>query len=128
MYLPTRSASGLVLARTRLWTENLVWRQVRSLSAYSELRSSLPDEKSQDLTAKDLADATVVKGAHLMEDARLVHPALGHQEMEMGVKIDDVYYAAFIWAGVMRQKSIKVYQNAIFWPKVLTTQFILATF
>jgi hypothetical protein len=41
MYLPTRSASFLVLARTRRKTEKPVWRQERRRSAHSELRSSL---------------------------------------------------------------------------------------
>jgi len=41
MYFPTRSASGFVLARTRLWTLKPVCRQERMRSAHSGLSNSL---------------------------------------------------------------------------------------
>jgi len=41
MYFPTRSASGFVLARTRLWRLKPVCRQERMRSAHSGLSSSL---------------------------------------------------------------------------------------
>jgi len=40
--------------------------------------------------APEKANVTVIKRAHLMEGAGRIHPALGHQKMEMGMKIDAV--------------------------------------
>jgi hypothetical protein len=43
----------------------------------------LADKIGQDLTAEELRQARVVEPGNLVEAARLVHPALGHQEMEV---------------------------------------------
>jgi hypothetical protein len=48
----------------------------------------LTDQKPQNLPGEDLLQPLVVEPWDLMEDARLIHPALGHQEMEMRVEID----------------------------------------
>jgi len=48
------------------------------------------DKKSQDLPSEDLDEPAVVEGAHLLEQARLVHSSLRHEEMQMRVKIDAV--------------------------------------
>jgi hypothetical protein len=45
------------------------------------------DKKRQDLAGKELSQPGVVDPGDLMEEAGLVHSTLGHQEMEMGVKI-----------------------------------------
>ena len=50
----------------------------------------LADKIGQDLAAEDLSQPRVVDPGDLMEEARLVHSALGHQEMEVGVKIDPI--------------------------------------
>ena len=50
----------------------------------------LPDKKRQDLAGEDLRQPRVVDPWQLMEEARLVRAALGHQEMEVGVEIDPV--------------------------------------
>jgi len=44
-------------------------------------------KKREDLPGKDFGQPLVVKVAHPMEDARLLHAALGHQEMQMGWKL-----------------------------------------
>ena len=44
----------------------------------------------QDLAGEDLRQPRVVDPRNLMEDARLVHAAFGHQVMEMGVQINPV--------------------------------------
>jgi hypothetical protein len=41
------------------------------------------DEKRQDLPGEDLGRPRVVNPRNLVEDARRVHAALGHQEMEV---------------------------------------------
>jgi len=46
------------------------------------------NEKSQDLPGEELSQSCVVEARDHMEDAHLVHPALGRQEMEVGMKID----------------------------------------
>ena len=46
-----------------------------------------PDKKRRHLAGEDLRQPRVVDPRDLMEDARLVHPALRHQKMEVGVKI-----------------------------------------
>ena len=48
----------------------------------------LADKHRQNLAGKDLGETRVVDPRDLMEDARLVGPALGHQKME--VQIDPV--------------------------------------
>jgi len=45
----------------------------------------LTDKHRQDLAGKDLRQPRVVNTRNLMEDARLVGPALGHQKMEVHV-------------------------------------------
>jgi len=45
----------------------------------------LADEISEDLAAEELRQLGVVDPGDLAKDARLVHPALGHQEMEVRV-------------------------------------------
>ena len=52
MYFPTRSASGFVLARTRLWTLKPVCRQERMRSAHSGLSSSLRTRNPRTSRAK----------------------------------------------------------------------------
>ena len=48
----------------------------------------LPADKiSENLSAEELGQSRVVNPGDLMEDPGLIHSALGHQEMEMGVKI-----------------------------------------
>ena len=51
MYFPTRSASGFVLVRTRLWTLKPVCRQERMRSAHSGLRSSRPTRNAKVIVA-----------------------------------------------------------------------------
>jgi hypothetical protein len=46
----------------------------------------LVDQKSKNLPSEDLSQPRVVDPGDLMEEAGLVHPALGHQVMQMGVK------------------------------------------
>ena len=46
-----------------------------------------PEEKSQDFSSKELGQPGVVDSGNLMEHPRLVHSAIGHQKMEVGVKI-----------------------------------------
>ena len=48
------------------------------------------DEKVQHLAGEDLGETRVVDPRDLMEDARLVQAALGHQKMEVHMKIDPV--------------------------------------
>ena len=88
MYCPTRSASVFVLARTPAV-------DVKACVAPGEkpLRPCRAEEfpankKRQHLAAEDLGQARIIKGADFMESAGLVHPALGHQVMQMGMKID----------------------------------------
>jgi hypothetical protein len=45
----------------------------------------LSDKKSHDLVSEDLGQPRVVEGAEAMEDTRLVHSALGHQNLEVRV-------------------------------------------
>ena len=47
----------------------------------------LADEVGQDLAAEKLCQPRVVDSGDFMEDARLVHSALGHQEMQVRVEI-----------------------------------------
>jgi hypothetical protein len=55
MYLPTRSASSLVLALTLLWTENPKWRQLAIFSTKSSEMSSLPRRRAKTLREKNSA-------------------------------------------------------------------------
>ena len=48
------------------------------------------DEKRQGLPGEDLRQPRVVHPRDLIEDARRVHAALGHQEMEVGLEINPV--------------------------------------
>jgi len=50
----------------------------------------LADKHRQNLAAEDLGQPRVVDPRDLMENARLVGPTLGHQKMEVHVKIDPV--------------------------------------
>jgi hypothetical protein len=51
----------------------------------------LPADKiGQNLAAEELRQSRIVEPGDLMKDARLVHPALGHQEVEVGGEIDPV--------------------------------------
>jgi len=50
----------------------------------------LADKHHQDLPGEDLGEPQVVDPRDLVEDARRVHAALGHQEMEVGAKLDPV--------------------------------------
>jgi hypothetical protein len=50
----------------------------------------LADKHRQDLAGKDLGETRVVDPRDLMEDARFVGPAFGHQKMEVHVEIDPV--------------------------------------
>ncbi len=56
----------------------------------SGVEKLLADKIGKNLTGKDLSQPRVVDARDPMEEARLVHSALGHQEMETGVKIDPV--------------------------------------
>jgi hypothetical protein len=47
----------------------------------------LADKKSKNLPTEKLTQSRVVDAGDIMEEARSVHPALGHQEMEVRVKI-----------------------------------------
>ena len=55
MYLPTRSASGFILALTKLWTLKPLCRQERILSPHSGLISSFPTRNIRTSRAKILA-------------------------------------------------------------------------
>jgi len=46
----------------------------------------LADKEMQHLAGEDLLEPRVVDPGYLMEDARLVHSALGHQAVKMRVK------------------------------------------
>jgi len=48
------------------------------------------NKKRQHLAAEDLGQARIIKEAHLMEGAHRIHPALGHQKMQVRMKIDPV--------------------------------------
>ena len=48
------------------------------------------DKLNEDFAAEEFGQPRVVEPGDLMEKACLVHPALGHQEMEGGVKIHPV--------------------------------------
>ena len=48
------------------------------------------DEKWQDLPGEDLRQPAIAQAGDLMEDSHPVGPALGHQVVEVGVKIDPV--------------------------------------
>jgi hypothetical protein len=50
----------------------------------------LADKIGENLAAEELSQSRVVDPGDLMEEDRLVHPVLGHQEMEVGVKIHPV--------------------------------------
>ena len=50
----------------------------------------LADKHRQHLAGEDLGEPHVVDPRDLMEDSRLVHAALGRQEMEVHVKVDPV--------------------------------------
>jgi hypothetical protein len=47
----------------------------------------LVDKKPKNLAAENLSQPRVIDPGNLMEEARLVYSALGHQEMKVGVKI-----------------------------------------
>jgi hypothetical protein len=47
----------------------------------------LADQKRKNPSSEEFSQSRVVDPRDFMEETRLVHPALGHQEMEMGVKI-----------------------------------------
>jgi hypothetical protein len=88
--LPTPSAPVFVSTRTRLWTLKPVCRQARIRSAHSGPRSPPADEKRQDLAGEDVGQPRVVNPRDLMENSRLVHPALRHQKMQMGMEIETI--------------------------------------
>jgi hypothetical protein len=46
------------------------------------------NQEPKNLAAEELRQARVVDPGDLMEDTYLVHSALGHQEMEVGVEIN----------------------------------------
>lgn len=48
------------------------------------------DKIAKDLAGKKLSQPRIINREDLMEGARLIYPALGHQEMEVGVEIDPV--------------------------------------
>src|SRR4030042_2763087 len=48
------------------------------------------DQKSKNLAGKELGQSRIVEAWDLVEEARLVHPAFGHQKMEVRVGIDPV--------------------------------------
>jgi hypothetical protein len=50
----------------------------------------LADKHRQDLASEDLGDTRVVDPGDLMEDPRLVHPALRHEKMQVRVEIETV--------------------------------------
>ena len=50
----------------------------------------LADKHRQYLAGEDLGQPRVVQARDLMEDTRRVHSALGHQKMQVGVKIDPI--------------------------------------
>jgi len=50
----------------------------------------LPDKKRQDRSAEQLGQSRVIQAGDLMEDAAVIHSALGHQEMEVRVKVDPI--------------------------------------
>ncbi len=50
----------------------------------------MADQKSQDLPSEECGRPCVVEDAHPREGARLIHPALCHQEMRMQIKVDPV--------------------------------------
>jgi len=47
-------------------------------------------KKRQDRSAEQLGQSRVVQTGDLMEDAAVIHSALGHQEMEVRVKVDPI--------------------------------------
>jgi hypothetical protein len=50
----------------------------------------LADEKSQDLVGEKSGKTAVIERSNLIEDARLIHSALGHQEVQVRMTIDPV--------------------------------------
>jgi len=48
------------------------------------------DEETKNLAGKELSQSRVVEPGDLMEEARLVHSAVGDQEMEVRMDIDPV--------------------------------------
>jgi len=48
------------------------------------------DQKHKNLAGKELGQSRIVEAWDLVEEARLVHPAFGHQKMEVRVGIDPV--------------------------------------
>ena len=50
----------------------------------------LADKVGQDLPGEDLRQPRIVDPGNYMEDAIRIHPALGHQVVEMGVEINPV--------------------------------------
>jgi hypothetical protein len=47
----------------------------------------LTDKRGDDLAGEEFRQPRVIDPGNLMEEARLVYSALGHQEMKVGVKI-----------------------------------------
>jgi hypothetical protein len=52
----------------------------------------LVDKRDQDLSAEEIRQPGVVDPGNLMEEARLVHSALGQQKMEVGVTCEAFNY------------------------------------
>jgi len=50
----------------------------------------LADKIGKNLAAEELRQSRVIDPGDLMEEAHIVHPALGHQEMEVRMHIDPV--------------------------------------
>ena len=54
------------------------------------IQQLLADKHRQNLAGENSGKPRVVQPRDLMKDPRLIHSALGHQEMEVHVKIDPV--------------------------------------
>jgi hypothetical protein len=70
-----------------------IWRvRCSCLLSSKRLRTQqfLADKYGQDLVGEELGQPRVVDPGNLVESPGLVHSALGHQEMQMGVEIDPV--------------------------------------
>jgi hypothetical protein len=48
----------------------------------------LMDKKTEDLAGEKFRQSRVVDPGHLVDDARIIHSALRHQEMKVGAEID----------------------------------------
>jgi hypothetical protein len=51
---------------------------------------SPPDKKRQDLPRKEFGEPRVVQARNPVEDPGPIHPDLGHQELQVRVKVDPV--------------------------------------